>query len=162
MAAAFRSSLPPTSPFTLARLFACSIDLVDLIYRALTRQDHPERTPEHVPDHELNTQKRYLMLPPHAPGAWLVCSKFWSIKVVVPICTCWPMNSASKSTLSFPPSTPPRSLACSKSKKATPSSRRGPGLCQSRHSGTQGYLSQGCSCQRPAPSSNGAGTQSQK
>ena len=44
------------------------VDLVDLIYRALTRQDHPELTSEHVPDHELNTQKRYLMLPHTRPG----------------------------------------------------------------------------------------------
>jgi NitT/TauT family transport system ATP-binding protein len=44
------------------------VELVDLIYRALTRQDHPELAPEQVPDHELTTQKRYLMLPHTRPG----------------------------------------------------------------------------------------------
>jgi NitT/TauT family transport system ATP-binding protein len=43
-------------------------ELVDLIYRALTRQDHPDLTPEQVPDHGLTTQKRYLMLPHTRPG----------------------------------------------------------------------------------------------
>jgi len=43
-------------------------ELVDLIYRALTRQDHPDLTPEQVPDHDLTTQKRYLMLPHTRPG----------------------------------------------------------------------------------------------
>jgi NitT/TauT family transport system ATP-binding protein len=43
-------------------------ELVDLIYRALTRQDHPELAPERVPDHDLTTQRRYLMLPHTRPG----------------------------------------------------------------------------------------------
>lgn len=43
-------------------------ELVDLIYRALTRQDHPELAAERVPDHDLTTQKRYLMLPHTRPG----------------------------------------------------------------------------------------------
>src|SRR5271157_2019737 len=43
-------------------------ELVDLIYRALTRQDHPDLAPEQIPDHELTTQKRYLMLPHTRPG----------------------------------------------------------------------------------------------
>ncbi len=43
-------------------------ELVDLIYRALTRQDHPDLAPEQVPDHGMTTQKRYLMLPHTRPG----------------------------------------------------------------------------------------------
>jgi len=55
-------------PFPRDRKAPRFVELVDLIYRALTRQDHPELAPEQVPDHELTPQKRYLMLPHTRPG----------------------------------------------------------------------------------------------
>jgi NitT/TauT family transport system ATP-binding protein len=56
------------------------VDLVDLIYRALTRQDHPELTRSTFRIMKLNTQKRYL-LPPTRPGGMAGLLDSWSIKV---------------------------------------------------------------------------------
>jgi NitT/TauT family transport system ATP-binding protein len=44
------------------------IELVDQIYRALTRQDHPEATPAELQGIEAAKQKRALMLPHTRPG----------------------------------------------------------------------------------------------
>jgi NitT/TauT family transport system ATP-binding protein len=44
------------------------VELVDLIYRALTRQDHPEASPAERQDLEAAKRKRILMLPHTRPG----------------------------------------------------------------------------------------------
>ena len=44
------------------------VELVDLIYRALTRQDHPELEAAGVPANGSATKKQYVMLPHTRPG----------------------------------------------------------------------------------------------
>ncbi len=56
------------SPYPRDRKTARFLDLVDLIYRALTRQDHPELTPAPSPGLPPTSPKRYLMLPHTRPG----------------------------------------------------------------------------------------------